>query len=181
MPPATSRIERQITNLIRCGLDPALLTNATAATISPADLESPYAKVAVFVDGCYWHGCPDHAKEGERSARVRRRDAEVNVGLEARGWLVLRVWEHEEHLAPFIERAQVAIVERAAARRAEVLTHLAAHGTGEWCMECDQWPHGPVTGDDGWCVRCDVNASDHQFSAVELRFFGPRGEGDFVD
>jgi DNA mismatch endonuclease (patch repair protein) len=61
------------------------------------------AKVAVFVDGCFWHRCPEHrtdprtnsvywtAKLDRNVARDRRNDAE----LEAAGWSVVRVWEHE--------------------------------------------------------------------------------------
>ena len=61
------------------------------------------ARIAVFVDGCFWHGCPDHATLpkanrafwGEKIARNRQRDAEMNRLLADAGWLVLRFWEHE--------------------------------------------------------------------------------------
>lgn len=68
-----------------------------------ADLLFTRARVAVFVDGCYWHGCPEHFKmpgtnrdywQG-KIGRNRLRDAETTELLEARGWLVLRFWEHE--------------------------------------------------------------------------------------
>lgn len=85
MPPATSRIERQITNLIRFGLDPDLFARFGGDRASSADLASEFAKVAVFVDGCYWHGCPEHAKDDERAAKARTRDASVTASLEARG------------------------------------------------------------------------------------------------
>lgn len=61
-------------------------------------------KLIVFIDGCFWHGCPDHAtrpaanaewwatKLDGNIARDRRTDAE----LRRRGWTVLRFWEHEE-------------------------------------------------------------------------------------
>ena len=59
------------------------------------------AKVAVFVDGCFWHGCPRHAtKPATRAAfwaakfsRNKARDREVSRTLRKAGWTVLRVWE----------------------------------------------------------------------------------------
>lgn len=68
-----------------------------------ADLVFPTERVAVFVDGCYWHGCPEHggrpmtnsaywnAKIARNVARDRRNDA----ALADAGWGVVRVWEHE--------------------------------------------------------------------------------------
>ncbi|MBB6415850.1 very short patch repair endonuclease [Streptomyces sp. AK010] len=69
-----------------------------------ADVVFTKARVAVFVDGCYWHGCPEHhrpAKKGavfwqEKIAGNRARDAETNEALRNAGWLVIRVWEHED-------------------------------------------------------------------------------------
>jgi DNA mismatch endonuclease (patch repair protein) len=59
-------------------------------------------KLAVFVDGCFWHGCPDHghvpasnaAYWEPKLARNVQRDHEHDQALEAAGWGVLRVWEH---------------------------------------------------------------------------------------
>jgi DNA mismatch endonuclease (patch repair protein) len=68
-----------------------------------ADLLFTRARVAVFIDGCYWHGCPEHFSmpatnleywEG-KIGRNRRRDIETTAVLEERGWMVLRFWEHE--------------------------------------------------------------------------------------
>lgn len=68
-----------------------------------ADLLFARARVAVFIDGCYWHGCPDHFStpatnpdywEG-KIGRNRSRDVETTALLEERGWTVLRFWEHE--------------------------------------------------------------------------------------
>jgi DNA mismatch endonuclease (patch repair protein) len=61
------------------------------------------ARVAVFVDGCFWHACPQHYCEPLSNAeywkrkieRNRERDAAVTSALEADGWTVLRFWEHE--------------------------------------------------------------------------------------
>jgi DNA mismatch endonuclease (patch repair protein) len=60
-------------------------------------------RVAVFVDGCFWHGCPRHGTlpVGNRAfwrrklTRNRVRDRRVNRELRRRGWRVLRIWEHE--------------------------------------------------------------------------------------
>ena len=68
-----------------------------------ADLLFPKLKLAVFLDGCFWHGCPRHhtvAKTNasfwaEKVAANRRRDADTNERLMAQGWKVVRVWEHE--------------------------------------------------------------------------------------
>jgi len=68
-----------------------------------ADFVFPKLKVAVFVDGCFWHGCPKHATKPRNNAAFWRkklaanqtRDRQVNRTLRAAGWQVLRIWEHE--------------------------------------------------------------------------------------
>ena len=68
-----------------------------------ADMVFRTAKVAVFIDGCYWHGCQEHyvppkTNSGYWSDKVVRnmaRDRDTDQHLEAAGWLVLRFWEHE--------------------------------------------------------------------------------------
>lgn len=60
-------------------------------------------KIAVFLDGCFWHGCPQHATQPKSNAEWWRtkldknmaRDRETTERLEAEGWTVLRFWEHE--------------------------------------------------------------------------------------
>jgi DNA mismatch endonuclease (patch repair protein) len=69
-----------------------------------ADIVFPRLKVAVFCDGCYWHGCPEHGTWPKQNAdwwrvkieRNRQRDADTDARLEGAGWLVIRVWEHED-------------------------------------------------------------------------------------
>lgn len=67
------------------------------------DFSFPEAKVAVFVDGCFWHGCP-HCHDGHipksncaywsgKIARNKRRDRRVSTQLRRLGWTVIRVWE----------------------------------------------------------------------------------------
>ncbi len=69
-----------------------------------ADIVFGPARVAVFVDGCFWHGCPAHATWPRRNAAFwrgkiegnRARDQDTDARLAAAGWLSVRVWEHEE-------------------------------------------------------------------------------------
>lgn len=68
-----------------------------------ADIAFPGRRVAVFVDGCFWHGCPDHATWPTANAAWwrakietnRARDADTDKRLRDLGWRVVRVWEHE--------------------------------------------------------------------------------------
>jgi DNA mismatch endonuclease (patch repair protein) len=60
-------------------------------------------RLAIFVDGCFWHGCPEHGNIPTRNQsywvpkleRNRARDSLVTAALIRAGWVVLRVWEHE--------------------------------------------------------------------------------------
>ncbi|MBR7833480.1 very short patch repair endonuclease [Actinospica durhamensis] len=69
-----------------------------------ADVVFTGVKVAVFVDGCYWHGCPEHYRPAKRNTEFwsdkieknQQRDAETDRLLEQEGWIVIRVWEHED-------------------------------------------------------------------------------------
>jgi DNA mismatch endonuclease (patch repair protein) len=70
------------------------------------DIAFPRLLVAVFVDGCYWHGCPEHGTSpvanaewwASKLAGYRRRDQETDEHLQARGWCPVRIWEHEDPL-----------------------------------------------------------------------------------
>ena len=80
-----------------------------------ADLTFVAARVAVFVDGCFWHGCPEHGTApranaewwAEKLERNRERDRDTDAYLGGLGWTVVRVWEHEDPLvaADRVERA----------------------------------------------------------------------------
>ncbi|WP_433471434.1 very short patch repair endonuclease [Saccharomonospora azurea] len=69
-----------------------------------ADIVFGPARVAVFVDGCFWHGCPEHATWPKNNAAFwrakieanQRRDADTDRQLTEAGWLSIRVWEHED-------------------------------------------------------------------------------------
>lgn len=68
-----------------------------------ADLVFPRRRVAVYVDGCFWHSCPQHATHpknnaqwwAEKLAANVARDRDTDERLETDGWSVVRVWEHE--------------------------------------------------------------------------------------
>jgi len=67
------------------------------------DVAFPRRRLAVFVDGCFWHGCPEHGTKPRQNpqywdakiARNRERDRRNAEGLREMGWTVVRVWEHE--------------------------------------------------------------------------------------
>lgn len=69
-----------------------------------ADLVFIKARVAVFLDGCFWHGCPEHHTVATANARFWAakvdsniaRDRDTDRRLEEAGWLSIRVWEHED-------------------------------------------------------------------------------------
>lgn len=82
-----------------------------------ADIVFTRAEVAVFIDGCFWHGCPEHGTTPRTNtafwtakiARNRERDQDTTDRLDALGWTVLRFWEHEnpESAAVIVERTVV--------------------------------------------------------------------------
>lgn len=86
------------------------------------DIAFTRAKVAVFLDGCFWHGCPEHATQPKSNAewwrqkldRNMARDVETTAHLVAEGWTVLRFWEHQspvqvaERVAEVVDRRKSA-------------------------------------------------------------------------
>lgn len=74
-----------------------------AVVFGKPDFVFPKLKLAVFVDGCFWHACPIHATQPKQHtefwrAKIARnvaRDRLVTRTLRARGWRVMRIWEHE--------------------------------------------------------------------------------------
>lgn len=67
------------------------------------DIALTRARIAVFVDGCFWHGCPEHAVAPKANADWWRSKLDANVARDRRndttlresGWIVVRAWEHE--------------------------------------------------------------------------------------
>jgi len=79
----------------------SLVTRHPSLSVRP-DFVFRKERLAVFVDGCFWHGCPQHGTQpkGNRAfwrkklASNRARDLRVNRALRAAGWRVVRIWEH---------------------------------------------------------------------------------------
>lgn len=86
-----------------------------------ADIVFRREKLAVFIDGCYWHGCPEHGTQPTTNAtywtaklaRNVERDRRNDAALRGAGWLVLRAWEHEDPNA-VAERVHEVVMERRA-------------------------------------------------------------------
>ena len=88
-----------------------------------ADVVLRGARVAVFVDGCFWHSCPLHLHVPKTNrgwwevklASITERDARTDAALAAAGWLPLRVWEHEPAVRA-VDRIEAALAARAGPR-----------------------------------------------------------------
>ncbi len=89
---------------LRFRVDLPIRVEGAPRTIRP-DVVFPKQRIALFIDGCFWHGCPEHGtlpaetnasywsnKIDENRARDARHDAVLTSG----GWTVLRAWEHED-------------------------------------------------------------------------------------
>ena len=71
--------------------------------VGKPDFAFPKHKLAVFVDGCFWHGCPKHGVQPKGNRQFwltkleanKARDRKVNRLLRSNGWHVLRIWEHD--------------------------------------------------------------------------------------
>ena len=100
---------------LRFRLDRAVLAHVKTRP----DLVFTSQRVAVFVDGCFWHCCPEHASWPKANADWWRRKLEANVrrdrltdaALTDAGWLVIRIWEHESPLEA-ADRIELAVRER---------------------------------------------------------------------
>jgi DNA mismatch endonuclease (patch repair protein) len=105
--------------LHRRGLRYRLRQRSVAQVRTSPDLVFLGAMVAVFVDGCFWHGCPQHASWPKSNAEWwrqkiehnRERDKRVSSALADAGWLVMRIWEHEDPVSA-ADRVEVAVRER---------------------------------------------------------------------
>lgn len=117
--------ERRLRSLLhaqgmRFRVDHRVVAGSVAAR---ADIVFTRARVAVFVDGCFWHACPIHGNEPGRNRaywtpKLRRnveRDHRVTLALEKAGWAVVRAWEHE---SPVEVAERVALIVRQAATTA---------------------------------------------------------------
>lgn len=76
----------------------------TGGRLIRPDIVFPVLRIAVYLDGCFWHGCPLHGTRSatnrtywdEKLAANRARDARTTAALKADGWTVLRFWEHDD-------------------------------------------------------------------------------------
>lgn len=90
-----------------------------------ADIVFTRWRVAVFIDGCFWHGCPVHATQPKVNAAWWReklaanvaRDRRATADLRADGWEVVRIWEHER-VDEAVRRVEIALGSQRAARTA---------------------------------------------------------------
>jgi DNA mismatch endonuclease (patch repair protein) len=77
---------------------------AVPQTRRTIDIAFTKARVAVMIDGCYWHGCPVHGTQpkanatwwAEKLTANTTRDADTTRRLTSEGWVVIRAWEHED-------------------------------------------------------------------------------------
>ena len=84
------------------------------------DFVFPKLRLAIFVDGCFWHACPIHATKPKNNAAFwreklagnRRRDALVTRTLRRAGWRVLRLWEHSLRRATLKPRNEARLMQR---------------------------------------------------------------------
>ena len=90
--------------LFRRGLRYRVCVRPLPGLRATADIVFPRRHVAIFVDGCFWHGCPAHLKRSKTNVEYwddkirhnRERDATVDDALGAAGWTVLRFWQHDD-------------------------------------------------------------------------------------
>lgn len=83
------------------------------------DIVFPTGRVAVFLDGCFWHGCPEHRTNPKNNREWWRakidaniqRDRDTDVRLNGLGWTVVRVWGHED-LRVAADRIEAVVRER---------------------------------------------------------------------
>lgn len=87
-----------------------------------ADLIFPTERVAVFLDGCFWHGCPDHHTVSATNSQFwadkvnanMERDHDTDRRLQEAGWVSIRIWEHEDPAAGALRVHDVVVARREA-------------------------------------------------------------------
>ena len=98
------------------------------------DIAVSPGKVAIFVDGCFWHGCPLHGSSSKTNAsfwsqkiqRNKERDNEVDKALRKLGWKSVRVWEHDVD-ASLLEKTTSRVI-RTILKRAATVPIKHTHG-----------------------------------------------------
>ena len=112
--------EREIRSLLhreglRFRVDHAIPLNSDVAKRARPDIVFTRRRLAIFIDGCFWHACPEHGRKPTKNqqywspkiARNVQRDQEQTAALESEGWKVLRIWAHtpSAEAAELIRRA----------------------------------------------------------------------------
>lgn len=135
--------ERRIRSLLfRMGLRYRKQYPAPPNGRSRIDIAFPRERVAVFINGCFWHGCPEHATWPKRNAEYwsakvlanRQRDASIDAALSEAGWLVLRIWEHED---PSTAAARIAEAVLQRRRQSDVSIPLELCDAEAGARRCD--------------------------------------------
>lgn len=112
-----SEIERELrSELFRRGIRFRKHVRVVATSRCKPDIVFPRARVAVFVDGCFWHRCPEHATFPRANSAWWREKLDANVArdrqydeaLAADGWVVIRLWEHQS-VMEMADRVQHAV------------------------------------------------------------------------
>ncbi|WP_326551283.1 very short patch repair endonuclease [Micromonospora sp. NBC_01813] len=120
-----TRPERKVRSLLhKAGLRYRVNFRPVPSVRRTADIAFPRLRIAVFIDGCFWHSCPDHHRPSQRNAQFWRekfegnrvRDRETDRILAEAGWTVIRFWEHEDP-AEAAERVAEAIRQLATTRQ----------------------------------------------------------------
>lgn len=142
------------------------------------DIVFPGKKVAVFIDGCFWHGCPLHytrpkTKSDFWAKKLRQnveRDQRQTMGLEASGWEVIRIWEHDLRgvLSGIVSRIRDALCKKVQHRSEDlrVIEVRTVAGTGDeiWTLTCLR--HVDVSRIEMWGVVPDERNSSYAFKAT---------------
>ncbi|WP_201406835.1 very short patch repair endonuclease [Mycobacterium intracellulare] len=92
-----------------------------------ADLVFPKARVAVFLDGCWWHGCPEHHTVAvthaqfwsDKVAGNIARDRDTDERLTEAGWVSIRIWEHEDPREAALRVRDIVLARRAERQSSE--------------------------------------------------------------
>jgi DNA mismatch endonuclease (patch repair protein) len=87
---------------LRFRVDFSISLNAEAAKRARPDIVFTRQRLAIFIDGCFWHACPEHGRKPTKNqqywspkiARNVQRDEEQTTALKTEGWKVLRIWAH---------------------------------------------------------------------------------------
>ena len=80
--------------------------------VGKPDFVFPHFKIAIFIDGCFWHGCPSHCRMplsninywNAKIWKNKIRDKKITKALRMKGWRVIRIWEHEIKTGKFNQK-----------------------------------------------------------------------------